>query len=98
MVDNRLVVGHSFYPKHLFSFVYNHFVSPPNGPELSCGGEAPQRRCLSARDKSRQIVTGCFARAKSSTAGSVSLGDWLGVKLLVARINPFSLIRLVISI
>jgi hypothetical protein len=24
------------------------------------------------------IVTDCFARAKSSTAGSVSLSDWLG--------------------
>ena len=25
-----------------------------------------------------QQVTGCFARVKSSTAGSVSLSDWLG--------------------
>jgi hypothetical protein len=34
--------------------------------------------CLSARGMSSPIVTGRFARAKSSTAGSVSLSDWLG--------------------
>jgi len=31
----------------------------------------------SARGVSSPIVTGCFARAKSPTAGSVSLSDWL---------------------
>jgi len=49
-----------------------------NGPELSCGDEAPQRRCQSARDNSRPIVTGYYARVESSTAISVSLSDWLG--------------------
>ena len=51
---------------------------PPNGPELSCGGEPRRRGSHSARGKLRPIVTVCFARAKSSTAGSVSLSDWLG--------------------
>ena len=50
----------------------------PNGPELSCGGEPRRRGSHSVRGKLRPIVAGCFARAKSSTAGSVSLSDWLG--------------------
>jgi len=53
----------------------------PNGPELSCGNEPRRRGGHSARGMSSPIVTGCFARAKSSTAGSVSLSDWLGGKV-----------------
>ena len=55
---------------------------PPNGPELSCGGEPRRRGSHSARGRSRPTVAGCFARAKSSTAGSVSLSDWLGRDLI----------------
>ena len=51
---------------------------PPNGPELSCGDVQRRRGSYSARGMSSPIVTGCFARVKSSTAGSVSLSDWLG--------------------
>src|ERR1039458_1669790 len=40
------------------------------------------------RDKSCPIVTVCFARAKSSTAGSVSLSDWLGVHTHKYIFNP----------
>jgi hypothetical protein len=25
-------------------FLHHNFLSPPNGPELSCGNEVPQRR------------------------------------------------------
>ena len=49
-----------------------------NGPELSCGDVQRRRGSHSARGKLRPIVAGCFARAKSSTATSVSLSDWLG--------------------
>ena len=51
---------------------------PPNGPELSCGDVQRRRGSHSARGMSSPIVTDCFARAKSPTAGSVSLSDWLG--------------------
>ena len=51
---------------------------PPNGPELSCGDVQRRRGSHSARGKSCPIVAVCFARAKSSTAPSVSLSDWLG--------------------
>ena len=51
-----------------------------NVPELSCGDVQRRRGSHSARGMSSTIVTGCFARAKSSTAGSVSLSDWLGGK------------------
>ena len=50
----------------------------PNEPELSCGDVQRRRGSHSARGMSSPIVAGCFARAKSSTAGSVSLSDWLG--------------------
>jgi hypothetical protein len=50
----------------------------PNGPELRCGGEPRRRGSHSARGMSSPIVAVCFARAKSSTAGSVNLSDWLG--------------------
>jgi len=50
---------------------------PPNGPELSCGNVQRRRGSQSARGKLRPIVNPIFARAKSSTAGSVSLSDWL---------------------
>ena len=50
----------------------------PNGPELSCGDVQRRRGSHSARGMSCPIVAVCFARAKSSTAGSVSLSDWLG--------------------
>ena len=52
----------------------------PNGPELSCGDVQRRRGSHSARGMSSPIVTGCFARAKSSTAISVSLSDWLGAQ------------------
>ena len=58
-------------------FFYNNFVMPPNGPELSCGDVQRRRGSYSARGMSSPIAAGCFARAKSSTAGSVSLSDWL---------------------
>ena len=52
---------------------------PANGPELSCGDDSRRSGGIqSARGMSSPIVTGCFARAKSSTAVSVSLSDWLG--------------------
>ena len=50
----------------------------PNEPELSCGGEQRRRGSHSARGMSSQMAAVCFARAKSSRAGSVSLSDWLG--------------------
>ena len=53
----------------------------PNGPELSCGDVQRRRGSHSARGMSSPIVAGCFARVKSSTAGSVSLSDWLGGKV-----------------
>jgi len=34
---------------------------------------------------SRPIVAVCFARAKSSTAASVSLSDWLGGKAILLK-------------
>ena len=51
----------------------------PNGPELSCGGEQPPQGS-SLRGRSSQITAKSVQRraAKSSTAGSVSLSDWLG--------------------
>ena len=51
---------------------------PPNGPELSCGDVQRRRGSQSARGMSSPIEAVCFARARSSTAGSVSLSDWLG--------------------
>ena len=57
---------------------------PPNGPELSCGDEAAavNGRLVRAADIAMS-VNKCFSRAaKSSTAGSVSLSDWLGRTLL----------------
>ena len=50
----------------------------PNGPELSCGNEVPQRRNPVRARQVQSDSDWCFARAKSSTAGSVSLSDWLG--------------------
>jgi hypothetical protein len=70
-----LLVDQFFLPL-LFSFY--DLLSPPNGPELSCGDVQRCRGSHSARGMSRPTGAGCFARAKSSTAGSVSLSDWLG--------------------
>ena len=66
---------------------------PPNGPELSCGGEPRRPGIQSARGNPRPIVAGCFARAKSSTAGSVSLSDWLGGKPM-AELASWSMSKL----
>src|SRR5208283_4137424 len=49
-----------------------------NGQELSCGDVQRRRGSYSARGMSSPIVTPICARAKSSTAISVSLSDWLG--------------------
>jgi len=54
------------------------FLPLANGPELSCGDVQRRRGSHFARGMSSPIVADCFARAKSSTAGSVSLSDWLG--------------------
>jgi len=70
---------------------------PPNGLELRCGGEPRRPGSQSARGNPRPIVAGCFARAKSSTAGSVSLSDWLGgntcmlIRIPFRTINCFTL-------
>jgi hypothetical protein len=53
------------------------FVLPPNGPELSCGDVQRRRGSHSARGNLSPTVAVCFARAKSPTADSVSLSDWL---------------------
>ena len=64
----------------------------PNGPELSCGDEAAAATESSPRELSHvQQVTVCFARAKSSTAGSVSLSDWLGGDTCMLIRIPFVL-------
>ncbi len=60
-----------------------------NGPELSCGDVQRRRGSHSARGMFRQIVTPISARAKSSTAGSVSLSDWLARLLLIYCKNLF---------
>jgi len=68
-----------------------YIFSPPNGPELSSAkrrGDGSQ----SARGMSSPIVADCCVRAKSSTAISVSLSDWLGgtrSKLIITRISFF---------
>ena len=52
---------------------------PANGPELSCGGEQPPQRNAVARTFRSDSAKFVPQRAaKSSTAGSVSLSDWLG--------------------
>jgi hypothetical protein len=61
----------------------------PNGPELSCGGEPRRPGSQSARGNPRPIVAICFARGKSSTAGSVSLSDWLGGKNVMVHRETF---------
>ena len=50
----------------------------PNGPELSCGDEVPQRRNPVRAWQVQSDSNWLFRAAKSSTAGSVSLSDWLG--------------------
>ena len=64
----------------LFYFLIMRFM-PPNGHgKVAAATKCRSNGIQSARAKSCPIVTGCFARAKSSTAGSVSLSDWLGGK------------------
>ena len=58
----------------------------PNEPELSCGGEKPpQGSSLRGRSSQIHLSQSNIRAAKSSTAGSVSLSDWLGGSAVIVK-------------
>jgi hypothetical protein len=63
-------------------------VSPPNGPELRCGDVQPVPCRIYARLAS-PFLKKFFRAAKSSTATSVSLSDWLGSKIVMIHRETF---------
>jgi len=64
------------------SFFTVFFAQPPNGPELSCGNEVPQRRNPVRAWQVMSNSSWLIRARKSSTAGSVSLSDWFRAQQL----------------